>query len=45
MLGYGLMYGLKALVFALVLVVVIVRQSKTKGGEYANEETQSHEEA
>ena len=45
MLGYGLMYGLKALVFALVLVRVIVGQSKAKGGEHGNEETQVHEEA
>jgi len=36
MLGYDLVYGLKALVFALVLVALIVGQSKTKEGHYGS---------
>ena len=36
MLGYGLMYGLKALVFALVLVALIVGQSRTKEEHYGS---------
>ena len=36
MLTPCMVYGLKALVFALVLVALIVGQAKTKEGHYGN---------